>query len=192
MEQQPDSEQEAEDEELPKSIPVADGRGELVPADRVVRTAEVLGEESCREGVEGDQRRARDDSHDERRNPVPSHHEDERRRGYRIDQASLRFQHRPRCRGSPGHRGELPQCEPDQTADEEERQAVARHRIGDQARDEHDQREREDDQSVVGGRIAAAREGEPYDRDGSGGASPDPAEGAEADTEAIGRSAARA
>ena len=63
---------------------------------------------------------------------------------------------------------------------------MARHRIDDQACDEHDKREREDDQSVVGRRIATAREGEPDDRDGSGGARPDPAEGAEADTRAIG------
>ena len=162
-------EQDRDRRQQPEGVPVADRLGQLVAARRVVRPADVTGEEPGAERVERHQHGSRDDTAQEPSRGLAGGQKQQRRcRRRDVEDAALRLEHRG-CRAGRPERGEGgPACEQRQAAEERQLEPAGAWRIGDEDEGDRDEREAEGREPPVAREVPAVGGPEPGHRDEGG------------------------
>ena len=171
---EPGREGDADDEEKPECVPVADRLCELVAGGRVVGAAHRPREEPCAERIDGDDRDAGDDPGEQRRNARWLEEEHEHGCGAEVDERPLGLQHGHAGPGRPEDREKLPHPEQPECSEHEDVEWADAQLVGDEKHGDRTERERERDKPPLRGEVPPLRKGEHHHQHGRNGSRQDP------------------
>jgi hypothetical protein len=153
-------EQGAQDDQHADGVGVADRTVEPDAGDGVGRVAEPPGEKAVAQRDRHDEHDPGPEAGQERSDEVASQRDEEGSGGREVDQCALGFRDRTIGTGRPRRRQQLPARQRGQRAEEDRVEPAQGDSLPAHRRGEQNQREREQQETPLGGEVAAAREGQ--------------------------------